>query len=46
MTAPLWIWQKPDWPSFRWQRDALAPLLRDCQQAYGQLIGMVGAVAG
>lgn len=46
MTAPLWIWQEPDWPSFRWQRDALAPLLRDCQQAYGQLIGMVGAVAG
>jgi Fic family protein len=46
MTAPRWIWQQPDWPHFRWQNDALAQPLRDCQQAYGQLLGMAGAVAG
>jgi Fic family protein len=46
MSAPRWIWQQPDWPHFRWQNDALAQPLRDCQQAYGQLLGMAGAVAG
>lgn len=46
MTAPYWIWQQPDWPNFRWKFDTLAPLLRDCQHAYGQLAGMAGAVAG
>lgn len=42
--APHWIWQQPDWPSFRWQADALAPLLRECVQTQGQLLGMTGAV--
>lgn len=42
--APHWIWQQPDWPGFRWQADALAPLLRECVQTQGQLLGMTGAV--
>ncbi|WP_417692957.1 Fic family protein [Pseudomonas sp.] len=42
--APHWIWQQPDWPDFRWQADALAPLLRECVQTQGQLLGMTGAV--
>lgn len=46
MTAPRWIWQHPDWPRFTWQAHALAPLLRACQQAQGQLLGMTGLVAG
>lgn len=46
MTAPRWIWQHPDWPHFRWQSDAVVQPLRDCRQAYGQLLGMAGAVAG
>lgn len=46
MIAPRWIWQHPDWPHFRWQSDAVAQPLRDCQQAYGQLLGMAGAIAG
>ncbi|MBT2338715.1 MULTISPECIES: Fic family protein [Pseudomonas] len=41
---PHWIWQQPDWPDFRWQPDALSPLLRECVQAQGQLLGMTGAV--
>ncbi|AKC85860.1 Fic family protein [Pseudoxanthomonas suwonensis] len=45
MTAPHWIWQHQDWPRFTWQADALAPLLRACQQAQGQLLGMAGLVA-
>lgn len=44
MTAPRWIWQQPGWPAFRWQAAALAPLLRDCTQAQGRLLGMAGAV--
>jgi Fic family protein len=43
--TPYWIWQQPDWPDFRWQAEALAPLLRECVQAQGQLLGMTSAVA-
>lgn len=46
MDNPRWIWQQPDWPQFHWQADALAPLLRACQQAQGRLLGMSGAIAG
>jgi len=46
MTPPRWIWQQPDWPQFHWQAEALAPQLRACQQAYGQLLGMAGSAAG
>ena len=46
MTAHRWIWQQLDWPHLRWDDRALAPLLRSCQHAYGQLLGMAGAVAG
>lgn len=38
-----WIWQHPKWPSFSWDAEPLAPLLRACTQAQGQLLGMIGA---
>ncbi|QSB20497.1 Fic family protein [Pseudomonas sp. 15A4] len=38
-----WIWQHPKWPSFSWDVERLAPLLRACTQAQGQLLGMIGA---
>lgn len=40
-----WIWQKSDWPAFSWRDAALQPLLRQCHQAQGQLLGMAGAIA-
>jgi Fic family protein len=43
MTAH-WIWQQPDWPDFKWQADRLAPLLRECVQTQGRLLGMAGSV--
>ena len=43
MSGPLWIWERPDWPAFRWESDLLAPLLRQCVEAQGQLLGMAGA---
>lgn len=46
MADPRWIWQQPDWPQFHWRAEALSPLLRDCQQAQGRLLGMAGAIAG
>ena len=46
MEDTRWIWQQPDWPHFRWQAERLAPLLRDCAQAQGRLLGMAGAVGG
>jgi Fic family protein len=43
MEHPRWIWQQPDWPHFHWQSERLAPLLRECVQAQGQLLGMCGS---
>lgn len=42
--APHWIWQQPDWPNFSWQAERLAPLLRECVQAQGRLMGMASSV--
>lgn len=41
-----WIWQQPDWPHFQWQSERLAPLLRECVQAQGRLLGMSGSAGG
>ncbi|MET0256429.1 MAG: Fic family protein, partial [Luteibacter sp.] len=40
-----WIWQRPDWPAFRWDEPALAPHLRECQLLQGKLLGLAGTVA-
>jgi Fic family protein len=42
--APHWIWQQPDWPTFTWHAERLAPLLRECVQAQGRLTGMISSV--
>jgi Fic family protein len=42
--APHWIWQQPDWPNFNWQAERLTPLLRECVQAQGRLMGMASSV--
>ncbi|MBC8997367.1 Fic family protein [Pseudomonas sp. N40(2020)] len=42
--ATNWIWQQPDWSDFKWQAERLTPLLRECVQAQGQLMGMAGSV--
>lgn len=42
MLFPDWIWQHSDWPSFSWQTETLAPLLRACAKAQGQLLGLAG----
>lgn len=42
--APHWIWQQPDWPNFNWQSERLTPLLRECVQAQGRLMGMASSV--
>lgn len=44
MSGLQWIWQRPEWPAFTWQADALAAPLRACVQAQGKLLGMAGAV--
>ena len=42
--TPQWIWQQPDWPNFTWNTERLAPLLRECIQAQGRLMGMASSV--
>ncbi|WP_425222241.1 Fic family protein [Pseudomonas sp.] len=44
MSVVEWLWQRPEWPAFTWQADALAAPLRACVQAQGTLLGMAGAV--
>ncbi|MDQ0742595.1 Fic family protein [Pseudomonas sp. W4I3] len=44
MNHPHWIWQHTDWPHFHWQPERLAALLRQCGQAQGKLLGMLGSV--
>jgi Fic family protein len=44
VTQPIqWIWQQRNWPSFTWDVERLAPLLRSCTLAQGRLLGMIGA---
>ncbi|MGU3308544.1 Fic family protein [Pseudomonas sp. M5A4_2d] len=45
MDHPYWIWQHTDWPHFHWQPGQLAVLLRECGQAQGKLLGMLGSVS-
>lgn len=43
--TPQWIWQQPDWPSFNWHAEQLAPVLRECIHAQGRLMGMATSVS-
>lgn len=45
MHPPFWIWQDADWPHFHWQPARLAVMLRECGQAQGKLLGMLGTVS-
>ncbi len=40
-----WIWQRPDWPRFTWNIDALGPLLREANQLQGRLSGKADAAS-
>jgi len=35
----MWIWQRPDWPAFRWQSETLGPRLRAVTLLQGRLTG-------
>lgn len=36
-----WNWQQPDWPNFRWDSDALAPLEARFLQNVGEQVGSI-----
>lgn len=38
-----WIWQSPQWPTFTWRAETMAPLLRACAKAQGQLLGLAAS---
>ncbi|WP_286918937.1 Fic family protein [Pseudomonas sp. UBA6753] len=44
MNSPVWIWQQPAWPRFTWQNEAIAPMLRNCIDMQGRLLGKIGSV--
>ena len=37
---PIWIWQQPDWPRFRWDGVRLAPKLSQARLAQGRMLGV------
>jgi len=42
--AAQWIWQRPDWPRFTWEQEALEVRLRDIHRLQGRLLGSVDAI--
>lgn len=38
-TPHRWIWQQSDWPLFRWDQGALAPVLARARLAQGKVLG-------
>ena len=44
MNSPVWIWQQPAWPRFTWQNEVIAPMLRNCVDMQGRLLGKIGSV--
>ncbi len=45
MVYQQWIWEQKGWPTFTWQAEQLAQLLRQCTQRQGQLLGKMGAIS-
>ena len=44
-TSLEWIWQRPGWPQFTWDLQALAAPLREVTQLQGKLLGKADTVA-
>ncbi|HYZ24847.1 MAG TPA: DUF4172 domain-containing protein, partial [Rhodopila sp.] len=40
---PDYIWQRPDWPRFRWSADRLLPAVADARFLQGRLLGAMEA---
>ena len=41
---PKDIYERPDWPDFRWNHEALAQQLASVRQRHGRLIGRMQAL--
>ncbi|WP_110643203.1 Fic family protein [Salinicola sp. CPA57] len=39
-SSPTWIWQQPQWPTFHWQSEIVAPVLRRTTLRQGELLGL------
>jgi Fic family protein len=46
MSIPIYIWQRPDWPKWRWDESALASLLAAAQRKQDFLAGLAQALDG
>lgn len=45
-TPNCWIWQRADWPQFRWNEEQVRPLLREVHTNLGMLLGRAGNLDG
>jgi Fic family protein len=41
MMSLTWIWQRPEWPRFTWNNEALSSSLREVIQLQGKLLGKI-----
>ena len=41
---PYYIWQYPDWPTFKWDTDAILGLLSEVRMLEGRIAGMMGGL--
>lgn len=41
---PLYIWQHPDWPHFKWNKSVVEPLLNSVAERQARLLGMLLAL--
>lgn len=40
----MYIWERPDWPQFRWNAEQLQPLLAEAHLKQGRLLGRIQAL--
>jgi Fic family protein len=39
----LYLWERPDWPEFRWKSELLLPLVTDARFKHGRFLGTMSA---
>ncbi len=39
---PTWIWERTDWPAFRWRETEVSPVLARARLAQGRILGAAG----
>ena len=44
MNYKIYVWQKPDWPSFRWDEEKVSPLLYETTRMESYFLGRISMI--